>query len=85
MALPKIKPFHVWIEERDRMLRDLDVDSPQCAAVAPEVRLMALHKARYECTNMEPELRHASRHWLQERGLRRLFNLEFSDDNSLPM
>jgi hypothetical protein len=32
------------------------------------VRLTAMHKARYECVSIAPELRHESAEWLRSRG-----------------
>lgn len=37
--------------------------------------LAAMHQARYELAHMEPELRHQSRRWLEDRGRARFKNL----------
>jgi hypothetical protein len=37
-----------------------------------ELALMTLHKARYECTHINPSLRHNSGAWLRTRGLGRM-------------
>lgn len=37
----------------------------------PELALLTLHKARYECVGVEPALRHESGAWLRARGFRR--------------
>lgn len=60
-----------WRQERNKILAELDVDA--AAAWVPgiyprEVVLMALHKARYDCTDIATELRHASAAWLREQG-----------------
>lgn len=36
-----------------------------------EVLLISMHKARYEATEISDDLRHASGHWLRERGFGR--------------
>lgn len=48
------------------------------------VLLMALHKARYECTDIAPELRHASGAWLRERGYHRLTGRPLLPEGELP-
>jgi hypothetical protein len=61
----------VWRANRNRMLRELDVKSAKGAmpgASSDEVVLIALHKARYECTDIEADLRHASGTWLRQHG-----------------
>lgn len=50
----------------------------------PEMRLMILHKARYECTAMPDELRHASREWLDERRLQRMTGTPLLPIGELP-
>jgi hypothetical protein len=65
----------VWRQNRNRMLRELDVRSAKGAmpgASDDEVVLIALHKARYDCVDIEAELRHASGAWLRERGFGRM-------------
>lgn len=62
-------------EARNHALRELNLDYAR--AVIPhasdeQVLLIALHKARYECKDIEPEYRHASGRWLRERGYGRL-------------
>lgn len=61
-----------WREERNAALRSLDLDYMRKAlphAPDKEVLLMAMHKARYECTDLDAEQRHTSAQWLRERGL----------------
>lgn len=67
--------FEDFSRRRDEALRTLDMDYARTAipgASSDEVRLMALHKARYETTRIAPELRQESRAWLEERGDTRL-------------
>lgn len=65
------------IAERNDALRRLDLSwaHEQIPEGGPrpsnEALLVGMHKARYECTDIEPELRHASRDWLELRGFGR--------------
>lgn len=45
---------------------------------------VALHKARYEKTDINAKLRHNSRKWLQKNGFHRLDGVEFLPDDELP-
>ena len=66
------KEFEEWRAVRNKAFATLDMDYARRvmpAATDDSVRLMALHKARYDCADLAPELRHASGHWLRERGL----------------
>lgn len=67
-------PLATFLAERHRMLRTLDVAAAQAKmpGASDEVVLIALHKARYDCTAIEDELRHESARWLRERGYRGL-------------
>jgi hypothetical protein len=63
-----------WRAERNRALRSLDLDYlraqiPAAAAVDGSQLLVAAHKARYECTDLEDHYRLTSAAWLRERGL----------------
>lgn len=49
-----------------------------------EILLLSIHKARYECCDISPELRQISRKWLEERGYKRMFQEPFPADGSLP-
>lgn len=63
-----------FLARRNKALEELD-ESYVTATVPkapPEMRLTILHKSRYECTAIKPELRHASRAWLAERGYKRM-------------
>lgn len=71
-----------WKAERNRILRELDIAS--APGTTDDIKLCSLHKARYECTEIDPRLRNDSRKWLEERGFKRLYQMEFSTDGSLP-
>jgi hypothetical protein len=76
-----------YISERNCALLNLDMDwarKNMPAASSDEVRLIAMHKARYDCTGIEDSERHASRKWLQERGYKRIENMEFLQEGKLP-
>jgi len=72
--------FHEWKTERNRILRELDITA---SGIPADMALISLHKARYECTCIEPELRHESRKWLQANGYKRLMG-EFLPEGELP-
>ena len=75
-----------WNEQRNVALTNLDVAWARDympGASSDEVRLIAMHKARYECTGLTDDLRHASREWLQQRGYNRLHGA-FLPDGELP-
>ena len=79
--------FRRWKRERNKAIRDLDLEymrKEMPRASSDEVLLMALHKARYEAVEIEPALRHASRAWLEERGLSRYMSIPWPTDGSLP-
>jgi hypothetical protein len=81
------RAFENWRAARNKALRELDLGFARAVwpeASGDEVRIMALHKARYECVDIEAELRHQSRAWLQERGHGRFKLLPWPDDGSLP-
>lgn len=62
----------VFLEERDRVLRELDVPAARKMLLNPdadiETIVLALHKARYVCTSLERELRLESKRWLAAGG-----------------
>lgn len=83
-----LTPFLAWREERNRALRALDIGYARRlmpTATGDDVRLMAMHKARYECTDLEPELRHASADWLRERGFSRMSGDPILPEGQLPI
>lgn len=49
-----------------------------------DVLILALHKARYECTDLEPEYRRESGAWLRERGYGRMTGEPVLPEGDLP-
>lgn len=67
-----------WLADRKLALETLDMayarrNFPK--ASSDEVLLLAMHKARYECTDIAPNLRRASAKWIKARGFKRLYDL----------
>ena len=76
------------LDERDRALIEMDMNYLRRmlpAASNDEVRIMSAHKARYECTTLPNEVRHASRAWLAERGLKRVDLSDLLPEGELPV
>lgn len=68
MELESVHKQHL---QRSRAIRELDVkwarkQNPR--VVSEQAVLMALHKARYDCEDIEPELRAESAKWLKANG-----------------
>lgn len=81
------RAFENWKRARNKAFRELDMGFARAAfpnASSDEVLLMAMHKARYECLDMEDALRHESRAWLEERGYERFKGQPWPTDGSLP-
>jgi hypothetical protein len=81
------RAFENWKLARNKALRELDMDFARAAmpgARNDEVRLMAMHKARYECTEIEAHYRHESRAWLAARGLSRQTGEPLLPEGDLP-
>ena len=70
-----------YIKERDAALSTLDMEwaAQQMPYAAPEVRIMALHKARVESTGVSEKLRQESLEWLRVRGLHKLRGYGWAD------
>ena len=67
------------LAQRNKALLELDMDYARRTmpdASNDYVRLLAMHKARYECTTMPREARHASGEWLRDRGHKRMGGAE---------
>lgn len=66
--------FEAYRTERNRIMREMDVAAAQkmFPQMDPESVEVMLHKARYEVVEMGPELRQASRAWLELRGYSRM-------------
>jgi len=74
-------------EERNRALTELDTEWARTVmpyASSDYVRLVALHKARYECVDIETRLRLASGDWLRCRGFKRIGGKELLPVGVLP-
>jgi hypothetical protein len=79
--------FEQWKRERNEALARLDLKWARRvmpSASSDAVRIYAMHQARVECTDLSPELRHASVDWLRTRGLRRMGGLELPPVGALP-
>lgn len=75
------------LDERLNALRTLDVawarrEAP--GASSDEVLLIALHKARYRCREIEAALRHESAEWLRSRACGDLFGEPLLPPGRLP-
>lgn len=74
------------LEERNAALTTLDVTwaKERFPTADEHTLLMSLHKARYECTAIAPELRHASGAWLRASGYHRMNGLPLLPEGELP-
>lgn len=71
-----------FLEERDRILIDLDVDGfrdqltsgghPEAKDIDDKILVISLHKARYEATSISDNARHRSAIWLRTNGYGRI-------------
>lgn len=80
----EIKEF---VKRRDKALIELDMEYARemmADATNDEVRLISLHKARYECTNIADDLRLESGQWLLERRYKRMTGEDILVDDMLP-
>lgn len=81
------EPFEDWISGRDKAVATLDMEYARKmmpGAASDEVRLCAMHKARYEMKRIAPELRHESRAWLEKNGYKRFMDLPWPTEGGLP-
>lgn len=79
--------FEVMRAARNEILRTLDVSAARgwgMFASSDEVVMCALHKARYDCVDIERELRHASGAWLRERGYSAMGGRALEPEGELP-
>lgn len=71
------------------ILNDLDLDGLRKFLGRPQLGkrlgLAILHKARYEQKSISDEKRQASRKWLEDNGIKRLYSVGFPADGSLPL
>jgi hypothetical protein len=75
------------LAERNKALSNLDMEWARRnmqGASSDHVRLLAMHKARYECTSIAAELRHLSAKWLRDRGYLRMYRMELLPEGELP-
>jgi hypothetical protein len=80
-------PLQQYLKERNAALTTLDIEWARKHLplnLSDEVLLVSMHKARYDCTAIEPDLRHASGAWLRERGLSRMMGLPWPPEGTLP-
>lgn len=76
-----------FLKERDEALANLDLNWARkmfSNASCDFVRLIAMHKARYECTILSPELRHESGDWLRKKGMYRMSGEPLLVEGTLP-
>lgn len=76
-----------FLVERDRALIELDTEWARkyfglTAFNDDETCLVILHKARYETQSIAPELRKASRQWLEEHNYHRFFGMPWPNTAS---
>lgn len=79
--------FEQEMRERDVALAALDMDYARRLmpdVSSDEVRIIAMHKARYETTTMARELRHESGAWLRAHGYGRFGGLPLLPEGELP-
>lgn len=77
-----------WRKGRNKAFREMDMTFARHMLrgrlTTDAVLIMALHKARYECTDLEPEYRHESARWLRERGYGRQTGGALLPEGELP-
>ena len=75
------------VVERNMALAELDMNWARRmmpGASSDFVRLLAMHKARYEITTMPAELRHESGRFLREHFASRMFGMDLLPEGKLP-
>jgi hypothetical protein len=75
------------LAERNKALENLDMEYARRMipmATSDDVRLMAMHKARYECTDIAAEFRHQSGEWLRNNGCSRMTGDALLPEGELP-
>jgi len=84
MSVPK--ELEELLARRNRALADLDLDYAKKATGSDneEVLLVALHKARYECVQLEDDLRNFSALWLRQHGYKRADGSDLLPSGELP-
>jgi hypothetical protein len=82
-----VQTLDEYVEERRKGLSTLNMEWARQvlpAAIDDETRLIAMHKARYDCPDITAELRHESGRWLRERGYGALGGRPLLDEGLLP-
>lgn len=72
---------------RNKALSNLDIDWARRMmpdASNDHIRILAMHKARYECTQIAKDLRLISGEWLRKRGYERMYGGEILPEGELP-
>ena len=75
-----------WLARRNKALAELDLSfaKQEYPEGSDEVLLVALHKARVDCTDLPDPLRLDSVEWLRERGFSRVSGLPLPPVGELP-
>jgi hypothetical protein len=79
--------FQQFKVERNIALTNMDMSYARKTiplATNDYVLLLALHKARYECTEVSAACRHESAYWLAKRGLKRMYGEPLLPPGELP-
>ncbi|MDI3260299.1 MAG: hypothetical protein QJR02_11445 [Sinobacteraceae bacterium] len=78
--------FQQELDKRNKALLEMDMlyARPAMPGTTDEVREIAMHKARYECTQLPREARHASGEWLRNRHLCRMTGDALLPEGELP-
>jgi hypothetical protein len=82
-----MRTLDVQLTERNRALVQMDYEylrNQMGRYVSDEMCALTLHKARYECTTIPAECRHASRAWLAEKGYGRMTGGPLLPEGELP-
>lgn len=82
-----MKDVQEFIAERNAALESLDMDYARRVMpghLTDDVRLIGMHKARYESIGCSRESRHASGLWLRERGYGRISGTPILPEGTLP-
>ena len=76
-----------FLKKRNKALATLDMKyarEMRPDATDDETRLVAMHKARYEVTSLDPSLRHESENYLRRHGYHRMGGLPLLPPGELP-
>lgn len=77
-----------WRQERNEALAAMNMEwARQMMPTASDdhVRLTAMHKVRYECTDLADELRLQSGDWLRQHGYSRMDGTALLPEGKLPI